>query len=115
MLREPPEDVATSRTYTAGAYRLVTSTLFKTLEKAEAEDDREAVVSVARAIGYIADKYARLTGLQVAVAQEVNVDVQVTTTADTVVDEARRNLLAIAAGRRDAGILPVIEGEVINA
>ena len=115
MLREPPEDVLAARTFTAGAYRQVTASLFTSLEKAERDGDHEAVVSISRAITYVQDKHAKLTGQQVVVAQEHHVDVQVTTTADTVIDEARRNLLAIAAGRNDAGILPVIDGEVINA
>lgn len=117
MLREPPEDLETKRAYTVGAYRQVASTLFKSLEKAETAGDHEAVVSIGRAIAYVADKNAKLTGQQVPVAQEVehNVNVQVTSTATAVVEQARQDLLAITAGRHDAGLMPVIDAELVDA
>jgi hypothetical protein len=114
LLREPPEDVITARTYTAGAYRAVTATLFESLEAAKADDNHEAIVSISRAIAYVQDKHAHLTGQQVVVARELDVNVQVTSTASAVVEQAERDLLAIAAGYRDAGLLPVIDAEVVS-
>lgn len=114
ILREPPEDVITSRTYTAGAYRLVTATLFESLAEAKAKpDNHEAVVSISRAIAYVQDKHAALTGQKVVVAQEINV--QVTSSATAVIDQAEKDLLAIASGHRDAGLLPVIDAELVDA
>lgn len=116
MLREPPEDVTQSRTYTAGAYRQSIASLFRQLEKAEAANDTEAVVSINRAIGYIADKNARLTGQQIPVVQEVdhNVNVQVNSSTTTVIEQAKKDLLAIAAGNHEAGALPYIDAEVVG-
>lgn len=116
MLREAPESLETRRAYTVGAYRQSLASLFRTLEKAETANDVEAVVSIARAIGYIADKNARLTGQQIPVIQEVehNVHVEVKTTATSVIDQAEKDLLAITAGKQDAGMMPIIEAEFVE-
>lgn len=114
ILREPPEDLVTARTYTAGAYRMVTAQLFESLDAAKAAGNHEAVVSISRAIGYIQDKHANLTGQKVIQVQEVDVNVQVHSTASAVVENAEKELLAIAAGRHEAGMLPVLDAEVVE-
>jgi len=116
MLREPPEDVITARAYTVGAYRQSISSLFRQLEKAEAANDTEAVIAINRAIAYVADKNAQLTGQKIPVTQEVdhNVTLEVNTSASAVLDSAEKDLLAIAAGHRDAGRLPVLDAEVVS-
>lgn len=116
ILRDPPEDIATTRTYTAGAYRQVTTTLFESLEAAKAAGDHTAVATLGRAIGEIQEKHAKLTGLHIPVVQqkEVEVNVQINTTASAVIDQAEHDLLAIAAGSKDAGLLPFIDAEVVE-
>lgn len=116
ILRDPPESVETKRTYTGLAYRQVTAKLFAQLEAAQAENDHAAVASLGRAIGEIQEKHAKLTGQHVVVAKEVEVNhhVEIASTARGVVDQAEQDLLAIAAGHRDAGMLPVIDAEVIE-
>ncbi|CAA0136336.1 Uncharacterised protein [Mycolicibacterium vanbaalenii] len=113
MLREPPEDVLAARTFTTGAYRQVTAALFDSLEAAKKAQDHEAVVSISRAIAYVQDKNARLTGQQIPVAQEVDVNVQVHSTTHAVIDQAERDLLAIVGGRQ--GQLPVLDAELVDA
>lgn len=116
VLRLPPEDVETKRTYTAGTYKQVTAALFDSLAAAKAAGDHTAVATLGRAIGEIQEKHAKLIGLHVPVTQtqEVEVNVQLNTTAGAVIDQAEHDLLAIAAGTRDAGRLPYIDAEVIE-
>lgn len=116
ILRDPPEDAVTARTYTGHAYRQVTATLFESLEAAKTAGDHTAVATIGRAIGEIQEKHAKLTGLHIPVVQqkEVEVNVQINTTAAAVIDQAEHDLLAIAAGTKDAGLLPVIDAEVVE-
>jgi hypothetical protein len=112
----PPEDLETKRTYTAGAYRQVTKTLFESLEAAQTAGDHTAVATLGRAIGEIQEKHAKLIGLHVPVVQqqEVDVKVEVRTSATAVIENAEQELLAIAAGHRDAGMLPVLDVDAVE-
>ncbi|MEH3142510.1 MAG: hypothetical protein PGN37_20525 [Mycobacterium kyogaense] len=117
ILRMPPEDLETKRTYTAGTYQQSLASLFRQLAKAEDDNDHAAVATLNRAIADVADKHAKLTGQHVVQAREVEVKGQVQvqhSSAQAVISQATQDFLAIAAGHADAGRLPVIDGEVIT-
>lgn len=73
--RQPPEDLATMRVYTAEGLRLVQSTLFEALAEAKRRKDPHTVVAVARALADVMDRHARLIGMHVPVAQQLDVNV----------------------------------------
>lgn len=110
LRRQPPEDLASKRLFTAGGYQVVLAALFEALGHARTRKEPHAVVAVSRAIAEVQDKHARLMGLHVAVPQEVTVNVH--QTAAAVIDRAQEELLAIAAARPSA--LPVIDAEIVE-
>lgn len=93
LKRQPAEDIAAARIYTSGGYRICKAALFEVLADARRRKNTTEVVSITRCLGELLDKHARLTGQQVAVAAEVNVNVH-TTTAE-IIDDTRRRLMDV--------------------
>lgn len=113
LQREATDDLLAARRYTSEGYRLVIGVLSRRLKAAEGRGDDPAVVALGRGIGYLLDKNARLTGQYVPVEQHIQV--QVKSSAQLVVEDARQQFRAIA--ERTVGALeapPVVEGEVVE-
>ncbi|AQT78305.1 hypothetical protein B1R94_02225 [Mycolicibacterium litorale] len=121
LARQPTEDQAILKAYTAGSYQLTLQRLQRLADKAETAEDFTASATIARAIGDLTDKHAKLTGQYVEPDKpDVEVNVTVGLTPAAVIGEARSNLLAIAAARRAqmpaiAPPAPVVDAEVVEA
>lgn len=101
MSRMPQDDIEIKRALTSGSYEIVMARLHRLLAKAEAADDRSSAAALARAIGEIEDRNAKLTGQHVPVATEVNVNV-VQSMTEIVADTRARLHAAI-----DAEVVPL--------
>lgn len=110
--RMPVEDQAMARALSAGHYRVVATKLHSIAAKAEATGKLTTAVQAYQTALDAQERADKLAGLPLMQPQEVNVHVHQTATA--VVDQARQELLAIAAGRQASGVLPVIDAEVVG-
>ena len=99
---EPAENPAALRRTAADGLRITKSILFAGLAEAKRQGDHQAVMSYARAIADNIDKDAKLNGLHVPVAQQV--DVNVTTDAVAIID--RRRAPTAGAERRTSTAAP---------
>ncbi|MGH3556421.1 MAG: hypothetical protein ACRDTK_02735 [Mycobacterium sp.] len=90
---EPAENITTARRTAADGLRITKSIMFAGLADAKQQGDHQAVVSYARAIADNIDKDAKINGLHVPVAQQV--DVTVTQTPAAIIADAREKLLAV--------------------
>lgn len=109
LKKDPPEEIATQRKYTAEGYRIVQAALFESLATAQRRQDVHQVVTVSRAITDVMDRRAKLLGLHVPVAQEINLTVQ--QSAAAVLDRAQDELLALEQAGRG---LPILDAEVVE-
>lgn len=107
LAKDPPEDATTQRLYTAGGLRIVKAALFEALAEAKAKRDPHAVVAVSRALSDVLDRHAKLMGLHIPVAQEVNLTVQQNTAA--VLERAQAELLALEQTRP-----AIVDAEVVE-
>lgn len=108
------QPAALRRTATDGL-RITKSVLFAGLAEAKQSGDHQAVVSYARAIGDNIDKDAKINGLHVPVAQQV--DVNVSHDATAIIDRMESELLALVAQREQPSAIAsgnVIDAEVIR-
>ena len=115
LRQTPPESPAAARRSASEGLRITLSTLFASMADAKQQGDTSAVVSTARAIADTIDKSAKLNGLHVPVAQQV--DVNVSTSAAAILDRAEAELLALAAATTQPPQrhLAVIDAEVMEA
>lgn len=90
---EPAENPATLRRSAADGLRITKSILFGGLAEARQQGDHQAVVSYARAIADNIDKDAKLNGLVVPVAQQV--EVNVTQTLPALIADTRQRMLEV--------------------
>ena len=111
LAREQPESVEDQRRSATDGLRITKSVLFATLSDAKRRGDNQAVVSAARAIADMIEKDAKLNGLHVPVAQQV--DVSVTQTPTAVIDRLEAELLALVAQRRSPAAIG--GGNIIDA
>lgn len=93
MTSEPAEDHTAARRTAADGLRVIKSIMFAGLASAQRAGDHPAVVAYARAIADNIDRDAKLHGLHVPVAQQV--DVTVTGDPAALLAETRRQLLAV--------------------
>ncbi|VBA56243.1 hypothetical protein LAUMK41_02009 [Mycobacterium attenuatum] len=98
---EPAENPVTLRRTAADGLRITRSIMFAGLAEAKQAGDHQAVVSYARAIGDNIDKDAKLNGLHVPVAQQVDVNVS-------------QSLPSLIADTRQR-MLEVLDAEVVDA
>lgn len=90
---EPADNPAAARRTAADGLRITKSIMFAGLADAKQQGDHQAVVSYARAIADNIDKDAKINGLHVPVAQQV--DVNVTQNPAAIIEDARRRLLEV--------------------
>lgn len=100
MASVAPESTEHARRCANEGLRITMSVLFETLTEARKDDDHQTVISAARAITDTIDKVARLGGLHVPVAAQV--DVTVSASPQQIIAEARERLMAVV----DAEIEP---------
>tara|TARA_Y100001938_G_C8081048_1_gene429115 strand:- start:899 stop:1417 length:519 start_codon:yes stop_codon:yes gene_type:complete len=116
LQREAHESTATSRLYNERGYMLLIGSMTSMFEQARAEGRRMEANALARTIGQLRDRWARLSGQYVPVEQHVHV--QVKSSAVVVLEDARQQFRAIAerelgaAGELPAGA--VVDGEVVE-
>jgi hypothetical protein len=110
LAKDPPEDVGIQRKYTAEGYRIVQAALFESLAVAKDRKNVHEVVTVSRALTDVMERRAKLLGLHVPVAQQLDVNVHQTVSA--VLERAQSDLVqAIESGQ---ALLP-IDAEVVDA
>ncbi|WP_234809672.1 MULTISPECIES: hypothetical protein [Mycolicibacterium] len=112
---EPADNPAALRRTATDGLRITKSVLFAGLAEAKQSGDHQAVVSYARAIGDNIDKDAKINGLHVPVAQQV--DVNVSHDATAIIDRMESELLALVAQREQPSAIAsgnVIDAEVIR-
>lgn len=88
-----------------GGYELVKSFMFGAMSDARARGNIPETIAAARALTDTIDKQCRLLGLNIPVAQQV--DVTVTQSAAEIIESTRQRLLSLVSDTN------VIEGEVI--
>lgn len=111
--RFPPESPETARRSLTEGLRIQLARLHQRFADAEDRNDTEAVVALAKELRSTTDAIAKLNGLSVPVAQQVDVNVHHSATA--IIDRMETELLALAAQRQPQfAIGAVIEGEVIE-
>lgn len=111
--RFPPESPETARRSLTEGLRIQLSRLHQRFADAEARNDTDAMVALAKELRGTSDAIARLNGL--AVPQRTEVDVTVHQSATAIIDRMEAELLALAAQRQPQhAIGAVIEGEVIG-
>lgn len=113
LTRELPESAEDQRRTASEGLRITRSVLFAALADAKQSGDPQATVAVSRAITDTIEKQARLLGLHVPVAQQV--DVRVEQTSAAILDRAEADLLALAQQRPQQLPAPTIDAEVIEA
>lgn len=91
--RFPPESSETARRSLTAGLRMQMARLNSRLDDAEVRDDTDAVVAISKELRTTADAIAKLNGLAVPVAQQV--DVHVHNSPVAIVAEARERLLAV--------------------
>jgi hypothetical protein len=106
--RTAPESPEAARRSAGEGLRIIMSTLFATLSDARQARDHQAVVATAKAISDTIDKTAKLNGLYVPVAQQV--DVNVYQSASAIIDRMEAELLALAQSNPN-----IIEAEFVDS
>ncbi|KUH86523.1 hypothetical protein AU187_05895 [Mycobacterium sp. IS-1556] len=108
---EPADNAATLRRTASDGLRITKSVLFAGMAEAKQAGDHQAVVAYARAIADGIDKDAKINGLHVPVAQQV--DVKVTHDPRAVIDRLESELLALVAQREPQ--TAISSGNIIDA
>jgi hypothetical protein len=112
LAREIPESPEQARCAASDGLRITRSILFASLAQAKKDGDTQAVVAVARAITDNIDRQAKLLGLHVPVAQQV--DVRVHQSASAILDRAEAELLALVPPQPRPAVLPVLDAEAVE-
>lgn len=112
--RMPPESSEAARKSITERLQITSTILAERLFQAREDGDDDRLVAVSRELRNTTAELAKINGLNVPVAQQV--DVNVSHTAAEAVNRLEQELLAIAARREPAiPINPnIIEGEVIE-
>ncbi|MBI3213145.1 MAG: hypothetical protein HYZ38_04935 [Mycobacterium sp.] len=111
--RTPPESPEAARRSVTERLQITSAILAERLFQAREDGDDDRLVAVSRELRNTTTELAKINGLNVPVAQQV--DLTVSTSATEVIDRMERELLAIAAERQPQfAISEVIEGEVIQ-
>lgn len=95
--RTAPESSEAVRRTASEGLRITKSVLFTELAAAKQRGDSQALVSSAKAIADLIEKDARLNGLHVQTAQQV--EVNLTQTPAAIIDRLESELLALVAQR----------------
>ena len=109
--RFTPESPETARRSLTAGLRMQMARLNERLSDAEGLDDTDAVIAISKELRVTADAIAKLNGLSIPVAQQVDVHVEHSATA--ILERAEREFLALSAERQRA--LPVLDVEVEEA
>jgi hypothetical protein len=110
--KNPPESVEAARRREGEALRIIKATLFERFADAKQRGDNDAMILLSKELRNTSDAIARLNGLNLPVAQQV--DVNVHHSATSIIDRMEGELLALAARQTQPAQLTVIEGEVIG-
>ncbi|KAA1431101.1 MULTISPECIES: hypothetical protein [Mycolicibacter] len=109
--RTAPESPEAARRSASEGLRITKSVLFAELAAAKQRGDSQALVATAKAIADMIEKDARLNGLHVQTAQQV--DVKVSADPAAIIDRLETELLALVAHREPP---PALDGgNIIDA
>ena len=111
--RTPPESSEAARRSASERLQITSTILAERLFQARESGDDDRLVAVSKELRNTTAELAKLNGLNVPVAQQV--DLHVSTSATAIIDRMEAELLALVAQRKPQLAIPgVIEGEVIR-